>query len=138
MEIKTTLRGLDDVDRLLSQIAPREAKNILRATVHGAAGEIRNEARKRAPSDGPVVHLKPAIKTKRERGTPTRIESTVRVQKSAFYWRFHEYGTVKMAARPFFGPAVLWYDTQRNAVLLRQFVKKFEAAIKRAKKRQAR
>lgn len=129
------LRGVEDVDRLLSQVAPRQAKNIMRATVHGIAGEIRDDARDRAPSDGPPVVLKKNIRAKRERGLPGYVESTVRVAPKAFYWKFLELGTVKMAARPFFGPAVQAYRATQ-AIFLRQFVTKFEAALARARKRQ--
>lgn len=34
-----------------------------------------------------------------------KLTGFVGVSESAFYWRFHEYGTVKMPARPFFRPA---------------------------------
>ena len=136
MKVDMKLEGIADVDELLSQIAPREATNIMRATVHGIAGEIRDDAREAAPTDGPPVILKKEIRAKRERGTPGYIESTVRVGRKAWWWRFLERGTVKLSEQAFFKTAIQNYQAAREAIILRQFVSRFEAALERARKRQ--
>lgn len=134
MKIETELRGLEDVDRLLSQIAPRQAKNILRATVHDMAKEIRDDARDGMPKDEGT--LKKATRHKRERGTPSTIESTVRVSKAAFYWRFLEYGDgPDGVAYDFFYNATQKMRAQMMQRFLVSFGKKFEAAAARAGKR---
>jgi len=130
------LRGLEDIDALLAQVAPKQARNIMRATVHQVAGEVRDDARDRAPSDGLPVRLKRAIRAKREKVVYGRIRSTVRVSRDAFYWRFHEYGTVKMPERPFFGPAVERLRATWTERYLQAFLNKFIAALARARKRQ--
>jgi len=118
----------------LTQIAPRQAKNILRATVHDMAKEVRDDAKENMPVDEGT--MKGATKHKRERGMPSQLRSTVRVGKQAFYWRFLEYGD---------GPDGVAYDFFFNAVhsmrskmmtrFLVSFGKKFEAAAARAGRR---
>lgn len=137
MRTTVTIRGLDDVNDLLSRIAPREAYNIMRATVNGMAGEIRTEARKKAPKDEGV--LKKAIKSKRERGRRGYLMSTVRVDPSAFYWRFLEYGQgPDNVEHAFFLRTVEKFRAEMHSKFLTQFGKKWEAALARAAKRNGR
>ena len=137
MRIDTEIRGLDDVDNLLSQVAPRQAKNILRTTVNDMAKQIRDDARDGMPeNEGTMIK---ATRHKRERGTPSTVQSTVRVGRAAFYWRFLEYGD---------GPDKVAYDfflratNKMRAEMMRRFLMsfgaKFEAAAARAAKRQNR
>lgn len=126
--------GLEDVSRILGEIAPREARNIMRATVHDMAKDIRDTARDDMPENEGT--MKKATRHKRERGAPTQLESTVRVSGDAFYWRFLEYGD---------GPDGVAYDMFRNATVgmrsemhgrfLKSFGDKFEAALMRARKK---
>lgn len=90
MNLDVTIRGVADVNRVLTTIAPNEARNLLRATVFDVAKDFAREGADRVPKDQGV--LAGAIKAKRERGTRTTIAATVRVAPQAFYWRFLEYG----------------------------------------------
>lgn len=132
------LRGLEDVDNLLSEIAPRQAFNIIRATVHDMAGQVAKDARSYMPEDtGEMVE---ATKHKREnpRKTGTLVMSTVRVARRAFYWLFLEYGSgPDHVEHGFFAAAVQNLNVQIKERFLRSFVKKFEAALARARKRNA-
>lgn len=137
MKPTVTITGIDDVNDLLTRIAPKQATNILRATVHGMAGQVRNDAKKLAPED--EGDLKAAIKAKRERVRFGKVSSTVRVHFFAFYWRFLEYGHGPDGEEhAFFMRAVekLRKDMLRNFLV--QFGKKWEAALKRAAKRNGR
>ena len=96
MKPTVTLRGIDDVNDMLTKIAPRQAYNIMRATIQSIASEIGKEAKKEAPED--EGDLKGAIKAKRERGAKGYLLSTVRVNPVAFYWRFLEYGAIPEGA----------------------------------------
>lgn len=132
-----TIRGVEDVNHLLTQIAPREARNIMRATIHATAGGIAKDARNNAPED--EGDLKAAIKHKRERATSRRILSTVRVNRTAFYWRFVEYGQGPDGEKQaFFLRAVEAFRANMHQIFLTQFGKKWEAAIARAAKRNGR
>lgn len=85
-----TINGIEDVNRILTSIAPREGRNILRATINDIAKTVATRAAERAPQDS--GDLQGAIKPKRERGRRDTISATVRVGPKAFYWRFLEYG----------------------------------------------
>jgi len=134
--VKATLTGVDDVAKMLEQIAPREANNIMRATVHGVAGTISKDARNNSPED--EGDLKKAIKHKRERSLPGRFLSTVRVNPTAFYWRFVEYGQGPDGEeQAMFLRAVEAFRRDMDRTFVTQFGKKWEAALKRAARRNA-
>lgn len=134
MNNTVTLTGLDDVNDLLTKVSPRIAKNLLRATVHGVAGEIRKEARDKTPVDEGV--MKKAIKSKRRRATPGTIRSDVVVSKAAFYWRFLEYGQGPDGIEhAMFMKSVEKIRPELTRMFVEQFGKKWEAALARAAKR---
>lgn len=136
MKITTELRGIEDVDRLLSQVAPRQAFNIMRATVHDMAREVAKDARDVMPEDEGDMIAETKHKRENPNKTAGRVASTVRVGRRAFYWRFLEYGQgPDGVAHGFFAAAVQKLKTEMNARFLRSFGKKFEAALKRARKR---
>lgn len=137
--MKVTLRGIDDVNNLLTTVAPRHAYNIMRATVHGVAAEVRKDAKSNAPVDD--GELQQAIKHKRERADRRKgyVWSTVRVNKRAFYWRFVEYGQGPDGwAQGFFLKAIEAMRQDIHQKFLVTFGKKWEAALARARKRNGR
>ncbi len=138
MRLDADVTGIEEIDKLLTQIAPRQAQNIMRSTVHGVAGELAKNARKIAPDDPNTKKndFKRSIKTKRERMVGNGILSTVRVLPRAFYWRFLEFGTKKMAERPTFTKVLENFRGKMDSVLKEQFIKKFTATLARARKRQ--
>lgn len=110
----------------------RVAKNALRAAVYAGGSVIRDQAKSLAPEHHgdvakghpPPGTLKRAIAVRRVNSecTPTRETCHVYVRQAkngsvgqknvkaygrmdAYYWRFVEFGTSKMAARPFMRPA---------------------------------
>jgi len=124
------IEGLDAFSKALRALPQNIAKNVLRGAVNAGATVIRQEAVRRAPeyhgevSKGhpPPGTLKKAIYQKqiRELSDITRQTffvgvrhgasagkkgSTGRETRDAFYWRFVEFGTVKMPAQPFMRPA---------------------------------
>lgn len=127
--------GVKEITDILEDIAPRQAANLARATVHGVAGEIRDEARAKAPRDDGI--LRKSIKTKRRRMKFGLIVSDVIVERRAFYWRFHEYGTTKTAELAFFLRSLRAIEPRLPGIYRDQFGKKLVAAIERAKKRAA-
>lgn len=132
--MKMEVTGVEDVNRILSEIAPREAVNIMRSTIHGVAGEIRNDAKKEM-SEG-TGDMKKATKAKRERIVNGLVSSTVRVSFEAFYWRFREYGQGPDGeADSMFMKAVAKFRAGMDAHFIRHFGKKFEAALARARRR---
>lgn len=122
--------GLQELSQALRELPKNIGRNVLRGSVNAGATVIRQEAVQRAPiSTGPVADghpppgtLKKAIYQKqiREKSTDqkqvfyvgVRHGSTAgkkgsknRLSRDAYYWRFVEFGTVKMAAQPFLRPA---------------------------------
>lgn len=137
------ITGTKDVQKILDDIAPRHARNLMRATIQGVASTIAKDARNNAPRD--TGTLKKAIKAKRKKSPPDKPVSEVYVthgnsaKHDAFYWRFVEYGTAGDTAqpeRPFIRPASEKARANFEAILTQQFGKKLEAKLRReAKKR---
>jgi HK97 gp10 family phage protein len=125
----TKIEGLAELKRALMQLPERIQSQGLAQAVYAGAAVIRDEARVRAPVyTGPIEqgHPQPGtlrksiiLKAIRERSSRTTKVAFVLVRHGkkyekvgkrgrnldAFYWRFVEYGTKKMAARPFMRPA---------------------------------
>lgn len=116
------LTGFKELAEALKALGPKVAKNGLRRATSAGAAIVRNEARKRAPVD--TGELKRDIMMKRERdarggdttgavyvvyvraGKKSRAAGKKRnVHRDSFYWKFLEFGTQKMAAKPFLRPA---------------------------------
>lgn len=111
------LTGFKELAAALRELGPRVAKNTLRRAVSAGATIIKTDARTRAPVD--TGEMRKDILVKRERdgrgdnlavtysvfvrsGKKSRLAGRARnVQRDSFYWRFVEFGTSKMAARPF-------------------------------------
>ena len=86
------ITGIADVNRVLQEIAPREAINLMRATTADLAKGIANDAKAKAPKDkGDRVG---GIKHKRARGDKNTVKAEVlaNTNGTSFYWRFLEYG----------------------------------------------
>lgn len=122
------------VKDILITVTPKVARNLVRSTVHGVAGEIRDDIKRTAPDDPSTRKddLIRSTKTKRERAKGWYFSSTVRIVR--FYWRFLEFGTVKLIPRPFVLPAVERARTDLVARFRSQFGKKLEAMLARARK----
>lgn len=124
------IKGLAELNRALSQLPDRLARNVLRGSVAAGAAVIRREARERAPravgpmpaGQPPPGTLKRAIYSAQARRLSGLLQQVYHVgvvsgkrakigkaksgkSKDAYYWRFVEFGTVKMAAQPFLRPA---------------------------------
>ncbi|WP_424974263.1 HK97-gp10 family putative phage morphogenesis protein [Dinoroseobacter sp. S124A] len=128
-----------DVMAVLLTVAPREASNLNRTTVHGIAGDVRDGIKAVAPDNpyttrGDIVR---STKAKRERGSRYYAKSSVRIEtkrggkKTAPYWTFIENGTVKMRARPFVRPLVEKTRPRLPMLYRKQFGLKLAARLAR-------
>jgi HK97 gp10 family phage protein len=131
--------GLKELHVALKELPDRIARNVLRGSVSAGAAVIRAEMKARAPvSTGPVSQghpppgaLKKAVYQKQIRELSSLLNQTFYVgvrhgkkeQKrgknkdvnlDAYYFRFVEFGTSKMAARPFMRPA---FEAKKNAAV---------------------
>ena len=91
-----TITGVEQINQILSVIAPNEAKNLLRATVYDIAKQTAQIAVTYTPDDPKTGKgdLKSSIKPKRGRGARDRVDAQVEVRniRRNFFWRFLEYG----------------------------------------------
>lgn len=139
--MKMSIEGLEELKDTLNQLAPREAQNILRGTVHGVAGEVRKAMRRRAPKD--EGDLRKAIFVQRRRGRPGEVISEVRIRHGkgqkpdAYYWHIIEFGAVNVPAQPYIVPTIQEMKPQIPRIFREQFGKKFEKAMVRKAKRAA-
>ena len=124
------IEGLKALDQALRQLPDRVARNGLRASVYAGAKVVRDEARRRAPkaaedlgpNQPPPGTLKRSVIMKQVREISSQHKQTFfvtvrhgkkyrkqgkkgKLSQDAWYWRFVEFGTRKMAARPFLRPA---------------------------------
>lgn len=86
------IRGIEDVNRVLREIAPNEAKNLMRATTLDLAKGIAQDAQANAPVD--EGNVKAGINHKRARGDRYTVKAEVvaNANGTSFHWRFREYG----------------------------------------------
>ena len=124
------VQGLRELQAALKELPAGIARNVLRGSVNAGATVIRKEAASRAPvstgpkgaDQSPPGTLKRSVYQKQIRELSNLVKQTFYVgvrqgkqyrnqgkkgnlSQDAFYARFVEFGTVKMAARPFLRPA---------------------------------
>jgi HK97 gp10 family phage protein len=127
------VEGLDELRETLSDIAPREVNNILRAAVHGLAGVIRDAMRQAVKKR--TGRLGKTIVAVRRRGGPNFPVSEVRVGHRAPYGLMLEFGTSRTRAQPYILPTVERARPALPETYREQFGKKLEANLaRRAKK----
>ena len=97
------IQGLAHLDRALQELAWPAARRALRKGMRKGANVVRDEARAKAPVK--TGNLKRKIRTRERSEQDGNMRFAVEVPRSAFYGRFLEYGTSKMAAKPFLRPA---------------------------------
>ena len=149
--------GLKELQAAMKELPVNIARNVLRGAVNAGATVIREEAKARAPvSSGPPVKgqappgtLKRALYQKQIREKSSALLQTfivgVRQGKSAkktsksridaWYARFVEFGTSKMAAKPFMRPA---FEAKKEAAvqaIKSYLVKRIPEEIEKARKK---
>lgn len=95
--------GLAELESALMELSDRGVKNALRTGLRAGAAVVRDEARARVRKR--TGKLRRAIRTRERTDEQGWMRYAVEVPKSAFYGKFGEYGTSKMAAWPFLRPA---------------------------------
>ena len=121
--IEIQVEGLDKLRRALLELPKELHKGPLRASVSAGAKVVQKQAALLAPIDEGT--LKKAIYRSRSREGSSSVQEMaivgVRYGKrfrrrglDAWYWRFIEFGTRKMRARPFMRPA--FEQTKREQI----------------------
>jgi HK97 gp10 family phage protein len=145
-DVTCTVEGLDDLERLLKQLAPAQAKLALRRAEKKAAAVFQDEIERLAPKDTGFLEEHITIRSKVGAGNESGTGSvTVTVGPSKEMYpqgnrknnrdaaeiaRFAEFGTIHEAARPFIGPA---FENKKEEVL-DTFKTELSAAIEKLTK----
>ena len=146
------ITGLSELDKRLREMPDKLARNVMRGAVRAGAAVIQKEAKARVPV-AKKAHLLKSYKSKlwkhyraAKYGTwiqPGNIKRNIKVSpakkaprgtieyhvyisdknKNTYYWKFLEFGTSKMAAKPFMRPA---FEAQKEAatVAIREYMAK--------------
>jgi HK97 gp10 family phage protein len=133
MNFEIKINGIDEVNRALTEVGPREGRNLIRATVQDIASQLAKSAKEYAPTDEGA--LRAGIKAKRDKTSRNTVSSSVRVF-GAFYWRFLEYGDGPDGVEhAFFLKALQEMRPNMDRVYMDAFAKKLTARMKREMKR---
>lgn len=138
--MKVTVTGIADVNAILAQIAPREAKNLLRGTTLDIAKELAVDAKTYTPDDPATqAWVGTSFTAKRERGNRNTVAASTIVTKGkgsrSFIWRFLEYGTgPEGVEHAMFLKAFQKMKPEIVPTYLRIFGARLEARLKRLRK----
>ena len=130
--------GIDDIKRLLDDVAPKKTNNILKATIRGVASVGVKKIKEKLLPHKKTGNLAKSLKIKVKRAPIDEpefdiiFESGKNKKNDGFYWRFLENGT-KSAPKEllFVRKTKVELDAEMEQLLKEQFVKKFEAAIRK-------
>ena len=153
------VQGLDQLAKALRELPQRVARNGLRAAVYAGAKVIRDEAKLQAPvATGDLGANQPPPGTLKRSVIMKQIPELSGAQKQTFfvtvrhgkkyrkqgkkgnlsqdawYWRFVEFGTVKMSARPFLRPAFDMKKHEAVTVIKTRLAQRIEQAAQELKK----
>lgn len=130
------IEGAADVNRALSEMAPRAAIAVLRTTVHDIAAQLARDVKANVPRETGTLHGE--IRARRRRGDRTHVESTIEVGRKAFYWRFLEYGDGPDGIEhAMFMQALQRMRPNIDRVYAEAFARKLEARMRREMRRSA-
>lgn len=132
-------RQVKDLEMTFGTLLPREATNVGRRTLVSIARQIRDDIRGRAPAAEGT--LRRAIRSGREKAPPLKAEAGVRVthgsgvKNDAFYWRFLEFGTQKLAARPYIMPTITEWRQKISVIFAQEWWSQVQREVaKRARR----
>ena len=153
------VQGLDQLAKALRELPQRVARNGLRAAVYAGAKVIRDEAKLQAPvATGDLGANQPPRGTLKRSVIMKQIPELSGAQKQTFfvtvrhgkkyrkqgkkgnlsqdawYWRFVEFGTIKMSARPFLRPAFDMKKHEAVTSIKTRLAQRIEQAAQELKK----
>lgn len=102
MSVGFRIEGLDELERQFDRLAETSKKKVMQKALNAGIAPIKKEAKANAPVRTGL--LKKSIRSKQLRFTENPAVG-IFVSGKAYYWRFLEEGTSKMAAAPFLRPA---------------------------------
>lgn len=130
MAVRSQIVGVPRLRAKLRRIDPELRAEIPEA-LEKTGADLLTDMKAHVPvSPGPGPHLRDALRMRTAKNElSTRVGLLYRRdQRRFYYWRFLNYGTVKMSAKPFLEPALLRIEPE-YAARIRAAV---DAALKRA------
>lgn len=138
MKVTVKVEGLAELDRALRELLPASVRGRpLRAAVAAGARIVAKEAKSRVPVDSGLVRSRIRVMSNPQQQRQARAESVVGVRRSGkarkdqdpYYWRFVEFGTRKMRARPFLRPALEAKRNEATQMIRERLAKRIEAEV---------
>lgn len=130
----TEIKGLEQLISKLNNLPEKLEKKVIRAAVRKGAILVRNKAREKVPVK--TGTLKKSIKIRSNRVANGIISFKIgptndkKKGTDVFYGRFIEFGTSKMAAKPFMRPALDESETEVLNVVIDNIKSKLEEGTK--------
>lgn len=130
-----------DVKRKGGRFALRKAANLVRDEAKQRAGRIDDPQTRNSIADNITVRWDGkrfkqtgdlAFRVGVRGGATSRQANQGNPGGDTFYWRFHEFGTQKMAATPFLRPALAENIQSATTEFMKQYNKSVDRAIRRA------
>lgn len=133
--ITYNVRGAREVERILREIAPKEAERLVKATISAIGTDVVREARKEMRFSGvySTGRMRKSVYKVQRRTRGGIIQTDVGVKKRAFYWRFYEYGQNGMPRRRMFGKAIDKVGPMVGVRFEKLFMKKLIARLARVR-----
>lgn len=146
--VEMKIDGMKELQAKLEALGPRLARNGLRAATSAGAAIIRDQAKANVGPISQTGTLRRAIAMKRAKGTQAlaaEYQIYVRQAKNgsagqknvkayskfdAYYWRFVEFGTKHVNARPFLRPAFEAKKVQAAEAIKTKLVERIEVLAK--------
>jgi HK97 gp10 family phage protein len=128
--LKTAIQidGMESLEEMFGDVAPREARNINRAAVHGLAGLVRDEMKENVTVD--TGEVRDGIYALRRRGKPDFPVSEVRIRKTD-HGIMLEFGTKHTDPQPYIVPTVEQMRPRMAEYFREQVGVKLERALAR-------
>ena len=105
MPSKSKVTGVKELQKVLKRLPDRVARKVVAGALRSGATVIRREARRLAPVDTGL--LRKSLIIKRPKGPAARRNVVlIGTSRKAPHGHLFEFGTVRMAARPFLRPAI--------------------------------
>lgn len=102
MSASIRIEGLDELDRQFDRLIDTSKRKVMMKALNAGVAPIKKEAKANAPVKTGL--LKKSIRSKQMKYTE-KPSVGIFVSGKAYYWKFLEEGTSKLAPRPFLRPA---------------------------------
>lgn len=121
--IQCQITGLRELETKMIALGPKLGMQAMRSALNAGAQTIKKDVQARAPFNTGKMKKNVYVTRSRSESGPTQMTYIVGIRsgkkeeikgRDAFYWRFLEFGTKFIAARPFLRPA---FESKKHEAL---------------------